>query len=107
MGISFWIRGSVAGGGKVRVLLPLLGTDPLGQKCGANAQLACLDHVSLLVPVSEEWVQHTILFSELHQAGWGVPLAQFNPHELLGIEWSAGTAVLDFWLDDLALLRPE
>ena len=106
LGISFWIRGSVADNTKLKVQLPILGTDPSGKQCGATDQGQCLDHFATQITVTSEWKEVTILFSALHQAGWGVPLGAFDPAQMLGIEWSAGVANLDVWIDDLALLRP-
>jgi hypothetical protein len=106
LGISFWVRGSVSDNAKLRVLFPLLGTDPTGKQCGGTGQGQCLDHFATQVSVTSQWQQVTVLFSSLHQAGWGVPLAAFDPKQMLGIEWSAGIADVDVWLDDLALLRP-
>ena len=105
-GISFWVRGTVAGGAKLRVLFPLPGTDPVYELCGTQAQGQCLDHYATQVTVSEDWQQVSIPFSSLHQAGWGAPVTAFDPTEMLGIEWSAGISNLDVWLDDLALTRP-
>lgn len=107
VGISFWVRGSVEKGAKLRVQIPLLGTDPTGAQCGGAQQGQCLDHFAILIAVTDEWQQVKVPFSSLHQGGWGAPLAGFNPAEILGIEWSAGTSSLDIWLDDLALMRPE
>jgi hypothetical protein len=106
VGVSFWVKGRVSGNAKLRVLFPLLGTDPTGKACGGTDQGQCLDHFATQLTVTAEWQQVQILFSSLHQAGWGAPLTAFDPAQMLGIEWSAGVADLDVWLDDLALLRP-
>jgi hypothetical protein len=105
-GLSFWVKGSVTGNAKVRVLFPLPGTDPLYELCGQEDQGMCLDHYATQISVTADWQQLTIPFSSLHQAGWGAPVPAFDPTEMLGIEWSAGTTALDIWLDDLALIRP-
>jgi hypothetical protein len=107
LGISFWVRGSVTDNVKLRVLFPLVGTDPSGKTCGGSGQGQCLDHFASQVSVTSQWQQVTVLFSSVHQAGWGVPLAAFDPKQMLGIEWTAGTANLDVWIDDLALIRPQ
>ncbi len=106
VGISFWVRGSVSDNAKLRVLCPLIGTDPTGKQCGGTSQGQCLDHFATQVSVTAQWQQVTVLFSSLHQAGWGLPLTGFEPKQMLGIEWSAGISDVDVWLDDLALLRP-
>ena len=106
LGITFWLRGVVGNGTKLRVLFPLVGTDPSGNSCGGSAQGECLDHFASQVAVPPEWQQVTILFSALRQAGWGAPLSGFDPAQLLGVEWTAGVANTDVWIDDLALLRP-
>jgi hypothetical protein len=105
-GISFWVRGSVASNAKLRVLFPLPGTDPIYELCGDEEQGQCLDHYATQVTVTGEWQHVTIPFASLHQAGWGAPVPAFDPTEMLGIEWSAGVANLDVWLDDLAMIRP-
>jgi hypothetical protein len=106
LGISFWIRGKVHDDAKLKVQLPVVGTDPAGTECGGKDQGQCLDHFAAQITVTAEWKQVTIPFGSLHQAGWGAPLAEFDGGHLLGIEWSAGTADLDVWIDDLALIRP-
>jgi hypothetical protein len=106
LGISFWVRGSVTDNAKLRVLFPLVGSDPSGKTCGGSGQGQCLDHFASQVSVTSQWQQVTVLFSALHQAGWGVPLDAFEPKQMLGIEWTAATANLDIWIDDLALIRP-
>ena len=106
LGISFWVRGSVTDNAKLRVLFPLVASDPSGKTCGGGGQGQCLDHFASQVSVTSQWQQVTVLFSSLHQAGWGVPLTAFDPTQMLGIEWTAGVANLDVWIDDLALLRP-
>lgn len=106
VGVSFWLRGTVADGAKLRVLFPVLGTDTTGKDCGGDSQGQCLDHFATQLTVEPEWQQITIPFSSLHQAGWGAPLNGFDPAHLLGIEWTAGIASVDVWLDDLVLLRP-
>lgn len=105
-GIAFWIRGTVSGNSALRVLFPVLGTDPSGAECGGESQGQCLDHFATQISVRDEWQRVTILFADLHQAGWGAPLGGFEPAHLLGVEWTAGTADADVWIDDLALLRP-
>jgi hypothetical protein len=65
-----------------------------------------LDHFATQISVSSQWTQVTILFANLHQAGWGAPIDAFDPRQMLGIEWSPGPVNLDVWIDDLALLRP-
>ena len=106
VGISFWVRGSVSDNAQLRVLFPLVGSDPSGKLCGGSGQGQCLDHFATQVSVTADWQAVSIPFSSLHQAGWGVPLAGFDPSKMLGIEWSAGIANVDVWIDDLALLRP-
>lgn len=106
--ISFWVRGSVAKNAKLRVLFPLTGTDPSGALCGGTDQGDCLDHFATQISVTPDWQLITLPFKSLYQAGWGVPLeAGFDAEQMLGIEWTAGVADVDIWLDDLALVRPE
>jgi hypothetical protein len=106
LGISFWIRGSVVDNTKLKVQFPITSTDPSGKLCGGTNQGQCLDHFATQIPVSSQWTQVTILFGNLHQAGWGAPIDGFDARQMLGIEWSPGPANLDVWIDDLALLRP-
>jgi hypothetical protein len=106
VGVSFWVCGSVSDNAKLRVLFPIVGSDPSGKLCGGADQGQCLDHFSTQVAVTAGWQQVSILFSTLHQAGWGTPLSGFDPAQMLGIEWSAAISNVDVWVDDLALLRP-
>ncbi len=106
VGVSLWMRGTVANNTKLRVLFPIAGTDPSGKDCGGDGQGECLDHFATQVTVTDKWQQVTILFANLHQAGWGAPLGAFDPAHMLGIEWTSGVSDADVWIDDLALLRP-
>ncbi|HVY26732.1 MAG TPA: hypothetical protein VHB79_09275 [Polyangiaceae bacterium] len=107
LGISFWVRGSVADSTQLKVQFPITATDPSGKLCGGAGQGQCLDHFSTQITVTSTWTQVPILFSAIYQAGWGVPVeGGFDPGQMLGIEWSAGTSNLDIWIDDLALMRP-
>lgn len=106
LGISFWVRGSMTDNSKLRVLFPVLGTDPSGTECGGTGQGQCLDHFATQLAVTDKWEPVTILFASLHQAGWGAPLGGFDPANMLGIEWTTAGADADVWIDDLALLRP-
>lgn len=107
VGISFWIRGSVADNAKLKVQFPITKTDPTGKLCGGTSQGQCLDHFSTQISVTSTWTQVPILFNAIYQAGWGVPVeGGFDASQMLGIEWSAGTSNLDVWIDDLALMRP-
>jgi hypothetical protein len=107
LGVSFWVRGSIADGAKLRVLFPSFGSDPSGTICGGTGQGQCLDHFATQVSVTSTWQEVTILFSSLHQAGWGVPLTAFERAQMLGIEWTADTADADVWIDDLSLIHPH
>jgi hypothetical protein len=108
LGISFWVRGSVADNVKLRVLFPIVDTDPSGKNCGGATQGQCLDHFATQVAVTAQWQHLTVPFSSLHQAGWGVPIVgNFDPTQMLGIEWTAAATNIDVWIDDLALVRPQ
>lgn len=107
VGISFWVRGSVADNTKLKVQFPITKTDPSGKLCGGTGQGQCLDHFSTQITVTSTWTQVPILFSAIYQAGWGVPVEDgFDASQMLGIEWSSGTSNLDVWIDDLAFMRP-
>jgi hypothetical protein len=107
VGISFWVHGSFkAAGTLLTVLFPIPDTDSSGTHCGGSGQGLCLDHYKASVAVTADWQQVTLMFSDLHQGGWGAPVDAFDPKKMLGIEWSAADTAIDIWLDDLALLRP-
>ena len=106
IGVSFWVCGSVSDNAKLRVLFPIVGSDPSGKLCGGADQGLCLDHFATQVAVTAGWQQVSILFSSLHQGGWGTPLSAFDPTQMLGIEWSPAISDVDVWVDDVAFLRP-
>jgi hypothetical protein len=106
VGVSFWVRGSVTNSAKLKVMFPIAGTAEGSSDCGGTEQGPCLDHFATQVSVTDEWKQVTILFSNVHQAGWGAALDGFDAAHMLGIEWTVALADADVWIDDVALLRP-
>lgn len=106
VGVSFWVRGSITNSVKLKVMFPISGTAEGGSDCGGTGQGQCLDHFATQVSVTDEWKQVQILFSNVHQAGWGAAVDGFDAAHMLGIEWTVALADADVWIDDVALLRP-
>ena len=92
-GITFWAKGTTASG-----LLTLeLSTAETVPNCGYCTN--CYDNFKKSVALTADWTQYTINWSEVVQAGYGVPQVAFNPAHLTNINFITPTS-WDFWIDD-------
>jgi hypothetical protein len=108
LGITFWARHGTSDAATfspaVRVVIPDRDTDPDGMVCiGAG----CHDHFGVNVTLTAQWVQYTILFSQIAQAGWGTQASGFDPANVYGIQFLFPVgSTFDCWIDDLAFVLP-
>jgi hypothetical protein len=107
-GIRFWAKGTspVA----VRVTIRTAATTPTdsGGTCVPTGTELCGDHLgaefTLLDLFADTWMEHTIPFSSMAQAGYGVP-AQLDLTKFMGVEFRLNYpngAPFDVWIDDVA-----
>jgi hypothetical protein len=97
-GVRFWVRSQPFGPGftsTVRVNLPTPNTNEGCNPCG--------DHFGADIPLTSQWVQHEVLFSEMDQAGWGVPqLSTHDRRNVTAIQFAFPENVrFDLWVDDV------
>lgn len=97
-GVRFWVRSQPFGPGftsTVRVNFPTPNTNDGCSVCG--------DHFGADIPLTSQWVQHEVRFSEMDQEGWGVP--QLNSHDrqnVTAIQFAFPEDVrFDLWVDDV------
>jgi hypothetical protein len=97
-GVRFWVRSQPFGPGfttTVRLNLPTPNTSDACSVCG--------DHFGVDIPLTAQWVQHEVRFSEMDQKGWGVP--QLNSHDrqnVTAIQLAFPEDVrFDLWVDDV------
>lgn len=97
-GVRFWVRSQPFGPGftsTVRVNLPTPNTNDGCSVCG--------DHFGADIPLTSQWVQHEVRFSEMDQEGWGMP--QLNSHDrqnVTALQFAFPEDVrFDLWVDDV------
>lgn len=112
-GISFWIRGSVmdetgdvatSAQNTVRFGIGSLDIFPLdaGGACtGETGQ--CWDWHKMRVTPTDCWRRHSFRFDELTQEGWGAPVGELDPSQMIDINFEvAHGQSYDFWIDELS-----
>lgn len=96
-GVSFWLKG-FATDTVVFSVATHATKDP--QLCGD----LCNDFHMVRLPLTDGWQQHSILWSQLKQSGWGTP-ADFDPAQLAYLQFAFdGPVTFDLYLDELTLL---
>ncbi len=104
-GITFFARGS----GNVRI--ELVTTAISVPADGGNCAEDCYDSHGANITLGDAWQQHTVVFGDVAQEGWGAPAA-FDPSQILGINFKMtkpdeDTPVdFDLWLDELKFADP-
>lgn len=123
-GITFW--GKAAAGSSaldVKVQFPNTDTDPRGGVCngplagvGSPSDISrCYNSYAVHTSFTGDWQQFTVLFSDLAiDPSFGFQqAAPFNGTNIYGLNWQgqknsdvdAGAADIDFWVDDVYLIR--
>jgi hypothetical protein len=103
--LRFWARAAKAT--DYRVQIADATTDKLGGNCNAAANAPngekCGDHFFAVVTVTTAWKQHTVLFADMMQDGWGLAGDKLNAAQVYGLEVKSQLDV-DLWLDQIELL---
>lgn len=102
-GITFWAKSSTSA--SVRIGVSSLGTQDVsyGGTCVPQGGKQCNDHFSTTRKITPSWMAYPVTFSELQQAGWGVPASTptIDATGLIEIQFVfAAPEAFDFWLDD-------
>jgi hypothetical protein len=105
-GVTFWAKLVTGTLTSIRVVLTDADTLPVsfGGRCTGTA---CNDHFGVKIPLTRDWEQHTLLFSDMKQGGWGMPqLPALVPSELQALQFSVDpNETFDLWIDDVAFVR--
>jgi hypothetical protein len=108
IGFVFWGRtGSTATDGTVRFLVPDLNTDPAGSVC-----TTCNDFFGENLMFTSSWQQYTVMYSDLSQAGFGVPTeTTLNAANVYAVQFQISTKApageaFDVWVDDIYFIKP-
>jgi hypothetical protein len=115
-GITFWAR-SAAGTLSLSVVFPDGDTDSAGMVCGTCSGSSwtpigdgvCDHHYLTVVSVGTDWKRYTVMFKDLTLEPGGKPVpTAFDPTRLVSVQFriNPGTT-FDFWVDDVAFVRPE
>lgn len=115
-GISFWAKGSVP----FSAAIAIPGTQPPSATsagaCVPAGTTGCSDHYAMTIappPGGTTWMQFTITFADagFTQAGWGVPVATFDPSKIINMQFQVNADAMataavpfDFAIDDIAFV---
>jgi hypothetical protein len=103
-GIKFWARlGETAGANPVvSIHFPDANTDPSGGVCSGSG---CYDDYFASFTLTPNWDQHTIYWTQLTHAGWGVPNLPFASNGIMSVQWHFATGTtFDMYIDDVAFV---
>jgi hypothetical protein len=108
VGFVFWGRtGSTATDGTVRFLVADMNTDAAGGVC-----TMCNDFFGENLVFTSTWTQYTVMYSDLSQAGFGVPVeTNLNAANIYAVQFQVGTKApageaFDIWVDDIYFIKP-
>jgi hypothetical protein len=105
-GIAFWAKAGSGSTTSLRVNVSDKDTDPAGGVCAPVSK--CNDHFGATLPLSTDWRQFVLPFSELTQAGWGMPAPSFDPKHLYACQFQvAEGATFDIWIADIYFVLPQ
>jgi hypothetical protein len=108
VGITFWARSDTAPQA-ITVALPDGDTDAAGGICNQTGG-ACDHHWLGSVSVGADWQRFTVLFSELQLEPGTLPQpGPFDPTRLVSVQFRVPQdgAAFDYWIDDVAFVRPQ
>jgi hypothetical protein len=100
-GIELWAKGP----GRIHVMVSML--DVIERKYGGLCDQGCYDPHRVPLDLSASWQRFRIPWSDLHQVGYGKPLA-FDPQRLASVQLfvDAADSPFDVWFDDVAFIAP-
>jgi hypothetical protein len=104
-GIVFWAKAGSGSTTSLRVNVSDKDTDPAGGVCAPVSK--CNDHFGATIPLATEWRQIVLPFSELKQAGWGMPASSFDAAHVYACQFQVpAAATFDVWIADIYFLVP-
>nr|PZN29140.1 MAG: hypothetical protein DIU78_01065 [Pseudomonadota bacterium] len=109
-GIAFGAR-AVKAPLTIHVRLPVVATVVEGGLCTpppAPADTSCFDHFFVEVDLTTSWKTYTVYWDDpdLIQGGWGYPAGEFDPREIVAIEWFIPTpSGAEIWIDDVRFVE--
>ena len=107
-GVAFWAKSNGAATA-VRVSFKDKNTAPEGGVCDKAATMgaeACNDDWGKGITIGAEWAPHTIMFSDIRQAGWGKAFTEFQIKNVYSIQYQVAQGVdFDLCIDDVAFIR--
>jgi len=114
-GVTFWARASATL--SLAVVFPDGDTDAAGgicnqtaaSVCGTADACVCDHHYLTAVSVGTEWKRYTVLFKDISLEPGTIPApGPFDPTRLVSIQFRVVPgATFDFWIDDVAFVRPQ
>jgi len=104
-GISFWSRADK--GTSMRFKMPM--TDETkttdGGNCTEVATAKCSDDFGANIALTTKWIKHTVMFSTMHQEGWG-KVFTWTPGHVTSIQFQVPVVpMFDVWIDDVAFIK--
>ncbi len=107
-GIAFMAKSSTAataGGVDFLVLEPATvaqGGNGGGTCVPNDAGGTCGDSHQYPFTLTTEWQEYHVLFTDLVQVGWGVPVGPLDPTQILAMQFNIGiNEAFNFWVDDI------
>ncbi len=98
-GLSLWARVGSGPARSVRLSVPDRATDASAGVCRT-----CNDHFGKDLPLTTQWREHRVRWSELTQGGWGDRQPGLATAALYAVQLQVGAgAPLDVWVDQLTL----
>jgi len=108
IGFVFWGRtGGTTTDGTVRFLVPDAHTDPAGGIC-----TMCNDFFGENLVFTASWTQYTVMYSDLSQAGFGVPTeTTLDAASVYAVQFQVSTKApageaFNIWVDDIYFIKP-
>ncbi len=87
----------------MRVNVSQVLTDASQEQC-----TKCDDHFGVTLPLTDEWKEYKLLFSDLRREGWGDKVDALHLDQLLGVMFLVKPSKsVDFWIDDISLMVEE
>jgi hypothetical protein len=107
-GFVFWGRiGSSTTAATIRFLVSDAHTDSQGGTCSM-----CSDYLAMDLTFTTTWQQFTVNYSDLSQAGFGVPAeTTLDAAAVYGVQFQVSTTApagqaFDVWIDDIYFIKP-
>jgi hypothetical protein len=102
-GFTFWARSGTGTASAIRFNVPDKDTDPSGGVCSPSSK--CNDHYGVNLTLTDQWVQYTVKYGDLHQLGWGTVAPSFDAAHMIGVQVQlAPNATFDVWIDDISFV---